>query len=99
MVFMRVSLVEPLGLSYVRALRHVWQEARALPWVEEGGGTGRRVVKSFLSVPIIWWKSEVVVCSQDYFFRLVAPSSSAWSGGAISCTRCMVPQPFTTGGN
>jgi hypothetical protein len=32
-------------------------------------------------------------------FYVGDPSSSARSGGAIIHTGCMVPQPFTTGGN
>jgi hypothetical protein len=32
-------------------------------------------------------------------FYVGGPSSSAWSGGAISGTECMVPQPFVIGGN
>jgi hypothetical protein len=32
-------------------------------------------------------------------FLVGDPYSSAWSGGAISDTGCMVPQPFITGGN
>jgi hypothetical protein len=30
---------------------------------------------------------------------LVVPSFSAWSGGALSGTGCIVPQPFAVGGN
>jgi hypothetical protein len=32
-------------------------------------------------------------------FLVGGPSYSAWSGGAISGTGCMVPQSFATGGN
>jgi hypothetical protein len=33
------------------------------------------------------------------FFNVGGPSSSAWSGGAIFDTGCMVPHPFAGGGN
>jgi hypothetical protein len=39
-----------------------------LPWVKEGDGMGRQVVKSNLLVPILGCKSEDVDRSQDLFF-------------------------------
>jgi hypothetical protein len=60
---------------------------------------GEQVVKSNLFVPIIRWRGEGVVCSRDWFFLVGGPSSSAWSSGSIPGTGCMVPQPFTIGGN
>jgi hypothetical protein len=39
-----------------------------LPWVEEGGGTGIQVAKSYLPMVIVLWKSEVVDHPRDLFF-------------------------------
>jgi hypothetical protein len=76
-----------------------WRPSRALSWVEEGGKSGRQVVKSCLPAPIIGWKIEGVDRSQDLFFFGWAPSSLAWSGGALSSMKYMVPQSFAIGEN
>jgi hypothetical protein len=63
--------------------------------VEEGGGTGRQVMKSYLPTSIRMRESEGVDCSR---VKVGGPSSSARSGGAISGMGCMVPQSFAAGG-
>jgi hypothetical protein len=47
-----------VGSAYplLKAPRHVWPEARILPWVEEGARMGRHVVKSCLHTTIGGWK-------------------------------------------
>jgi hypothetical protein len=52
----------------------VCPEAQVPPWVKEGGGTVRQVVKSCLPAPIVGWKK----CKRGLLpglvlFRLVAP--------------------------
>jgi hypothetical protein len=40
----------------------------SLPWVDERGGRGRQVAKSYLPELIVGWRSDGVDYSRDYFF-------------------------------
>jgi hypothetical protein len=53
------------GSAYplLKAPRRAWSEAQALPWVKEGGGSDRQVVKSCPFVPTVGWKSGGTACS------------------------------------
>jgi hypothetical protein len=52
----------------LEASGRLWLKAQALPRVEEGGGTGRHVVKSYLPTSIVGWKSEGMDRLWDLFF-------------------------------
>jgi hypothetical protein len=73
---------------------------RSLPWVDERGERGRRVVKSRLPVLIIGWRSDDRGSfSGLVLFRLVAPLLQPGVVGPFPGMWCMVPQPFAVGGN
>jgi hypothetical protein len=56
----------------------------SLPRVDERCGRGRRVAKSHLPMLIIGWRSDGRGSFPGLVFFVGGPSSSTWSGGAVS---------------